>query len=360
MPRFNILKQCPIVESARINVLRSLMDYPEDTHTHFNAEVDFDITGSWDIGLIVGPSGSGKSTIAKELFGVINVPQWNNDVSLFDNFPLTPSATANLLSSVGLSSVPAWLRPRHLLSGGEGFRADVALSLAVANHDLVVIDEFTSVVDRQVAKAISACLSKHVRREHQQLVCISCHYDVLDWLQPDWVLDTMTYECSRRLLCPRPTIELEIAQVSPHEAWHLFRPHHYMTGKQSTCIKAWCAYLQGKPVGYSSYGVLPHPNFKDMMMGSRLVVLPDYQGLGIGKALENHVAAILHNRGYRVRNRTAHPGAQNMYSKDPHWRFINATRMSPGGGAKTSTISRGKVQMKLCHRITRGYEYVPL
>lgn len=357
MPRVNILRQCPIVDSARINVLRSLMDYPEDANTQFKAEFDIDLSEPWEIGLIVGPSGSGKSTIAKELFGDIHTPEWNNDISVFDNFPLTPSETANLLSSVGLSSVPAWLRPRYLLSGGEGFRADVAMSLAVSGQKLVVIDEFTSVVDRQVAKAISACLSKHARREKQQVVCISCHYDVLEWLQPNWVLDTMTYEYSRRLLCPRPSIDIEIGEVSPHKAWGLFEPHHYMKGAQPVSAHAWCAYLQGIPVGYSSYAILPNAYVKDIMMGSRLVVLPDYQGLGIGKALENYVAGVLHQRGYRVRNRTAHPGAQNMYNKDPHWRFVNVGRSSKL--SRTSTIARARTQNKLCHRITRGYEYVP-
>ena len=52
------------------------------------------------------------------------------------------------LASVGLGDVPAWLRPYAVLSNGERFRADLARIVAEAPAR-VVVDEFTSVVDRQ-------------------------------------------------------------------------------------------------------------------------------------------------------------------------------------------------------------------
>jgi ABC-type ATPase with predicted acetyltransferase domain len=56
--------------------------------------------------------------------------------------------------------------------------------------DMVVIDEFTSVVDRQVAQVASHTVQKAVRRTPgRQFVAVTCHYDVTDWLQPDWVYD---------------------------------------------------------------------------------------------------------------------------------------------------------------------------
>jgi ABC-type ATPase with predicted acetyltransferase domain len=53
-----------------------------------------------------------------------------------------------------LNSVPSWYKPYQVLSNGEKFRADLARKL----KSNTVIDEFTSVVDRTVAKAASVSL----------------------------------------------------------------------------------------------------------------------------------------------------------------------------------------------------------
>src|SRR5205085_5372222 len=76
---------------------------------------------------------------------------------------------------------------------------------------LVCFDEFTSVVDRNVAKVCSAAIAKGIRRSHLpcRFVAVTCHYDVAAWLEPDWILDIATCELQRRCL-RRPAIELEI------------------------------------------------------------------------------------------------------------------------------------------------------
>lgn len=58
-----------------------------------------------------------------------------------------------------------------------------------------VIDEYTSVVDRTVAKAASVALSRYVNNNDIENVVIStCHRDIVEWLEPDWVIDTDTGE----------------------------------------------------------------------------------------------------------------------------------------------------------------------
>ena len=91
-----------------------------------------------------------------------------------------------LLSSVGFSSPPAWLRPYGVLSNGEQFRATLARALA-EKSDLCVFDEFTSVVDRVVGQIGSAAVAKTIRRRGSKFVAVTCHDDVLEWLDPDWV-----------------------------------------------------------------------------------------------------------------------------------------------------------------------------
>jgi ABC-type ATPase with predicted acetyltransferase domain len=121
--------------------------------------------------------------------------KWSPSRSLLDDFPAKMSIedVTKLLTSVGFSSPPSWLRPFKVLSTGEQFRAHMARCLAEGDGDTVVVDEFTSVVDRQVAKVVSHCVQKTVRRrKSQQLVAVSCHHDVVDWLQPDWILNPHT------------------------------------------------------------------------------------------------------------------------------------------------------------------------
>jgi ABC-type ATPase with predicted acetyltransferase domain len=123
-----------------------------------------------------------------------------------------------LINSVGFSSPPAWVRPFHVLSTGEQFRVSVARALAErlitgetpeGGRGLVVLDEFTSVVDRTVAQIGCAAIARTLRREGEggrlpQLVAVTCHYDVEEWLQPDWTYSPVTNLFQWRSIGTRP------------------------------------------------------------------------------------------------------------------------------------------------------------
>jgi ABC-type ATPase with predicted acetyltransferase domain len=91
---------------------------------------------------------------------------------------------------MGLSSVPSWLRPYSQLSNGEQYRASLAYKVSKARDgDMILIDEYTSVVDRTVAKAMSYSLQKYIRRTGKKIILASCHFDILEWLMPDWIIN---------------------------------------------------------------------------------------------------------------------------------------------------------------------------
>ena len=189
----------------------------------------------WNIGVIYGSSGSGKTTILNQM-GELSKSNFDSNKSLISNFDfLDPKGAARLLSSMGLSSVPTWLRPFNLLSNGEQFRADIAYKVAKANDDdVILIDEFTSVVDRDVAKSMSFAIQKYLRRNNKRMIVASCHYDVMEWLTPDWVCSPQKNEGSLErgqwLRQSRPKIKLQVSRVES-SAWDLFKKHHYMTEK---------------------------------------------------------------------------------------------------------------------------------
>jgi ABC-type ATPase with predicted acetyltransferase domain len=98
---------------------------------------------------------------------------------------------------------PDWLKAYKSLSQGEKMRVDIARALCL-NQNLLVFDEFTSVVDREIAKVSAFAISKAVRRSNKKFISVTCHYDVVDWLQPDWVFCTDTMEFDRKKELDRP------------------------------------------------------------------------------------------------------------------------------------------------------------
>jgi ABC-type ATPase with predicted acetyltransferase domain len=82
-------------------------------------------------------------------------------------------------------------------------RVDIARALCL-NQDQIVFDEFTSVVDREIAKVSAFAISKAVRRSSKKFIAVTCHYDVVEWLDPDWVFCTDTMEFSRKKEAGRP------------------------------------------------------------------------------------------------------------------------------------------------------------
>ncbi|WP_051710361.1 AAA family ATPase [Streptomyces sp. NRRL S-350] len=354
----------PIHSSARVLQASGLFDVPIEAKTTLSWDADLPLEDKdWNVGLIVGPSGSGKSTLARHLWPdqLATTYDWSTDRSLMDDFPAKMSVRqiVALLNAVGLSSPPAWLRPHHTLSNGEAFRATIARALAETDDaDTVVIDEFTSVVDRQVAKVASHTVQKTVRRQKRQLVAVTCHYDVEDWLQPDWVYDVAAGSFSWRSVQPHPELELRIHRVD-RAVWPTFSRHHYLSADLAKSAQCYGGWIDGQLVAFTSYIHLPHSKIRDMKMAHRTVVLPDFQGLGIAGKMVEFVGQSLHEKGYRFRRVIAHPAVIAYCLRSPRWR----ENEKPGG---RSNLRSRSVSPALRARfadprrlLTRSFEYQP-
>lgn len=360
MPRAHIVRRAPINDSFRVQQVRGMFDVPPSKDVVVEWDVNLPIEGKqWQIGVIVGPSGSGKTTIAGELFKDAYIHEgfdWPKDKSVLDGFPesVEGKSVTEALSSVGFSSPPHWLKSWHVLSNGQKFRAELA---RVLSHDAetVVFDEFTSVIDRDVAKVCCAAVSKVLRRRQRpRLVALSCHYDILDWLQPDWVYDVGTGRFESRSLQRRPAINLEIHKADP-SAWSLFRGHHYLTADINKACRCFVATWDGRPVAFTAYLHFPHPKSRNLKRIHRTVVLPDFQGVGIGNALTEWLGTYLRGRGYRVTSVTSHPAMIAHRHRSRKWKVLReVSRVSRSRGPNTIFGSyRGS-----SNRLTATFEFV--
>lgn len=185
-------KDTPLVSKVSLNEFTDMVaknfDYDFDGESKvYPFELPKELPKKFGILCIVGASGSGKSTLLKEF------DTWEysyptkkfNEDSIVSNFNDCDEACRKL-SAVGLNSMPVWCRPRNVLSVGEGFRSDLALNL----DSYMIFDEFTSTIDRNVAKSTSNGIQRYIRENglHNIVFC-SCHKDYIPFLNPDFIID---------------------------------------------------------------------------------------------------------------------------------------------------------------------------
>lgn len=347
MPVVDLVKRCDVSQSPRALQLQSMFDVPPNKRHELRWKIDVPIESfDWNIGLIVGASGSGKTSIATEMFGKAAMDfadglKWGKP-SVVDDFnpKLSIEAISETCQSVGFNTIPAWLRPYRVLSNGEQFRVKLARLLLEYDKDTpIVFDEFSSVVDRQVAKIASHAIQKAIRRHHKKFVAVSCHSDIIDWLQPDWVLDVSMNTFTRRSLRRRPDINVRIGHT-PYSTWRMFAPFHYLTADMHRNARCFLLECEGRPAAFAGVIHTPHatPNLKAV---SRLVTLPDYQGLGLAFVLVETLAAAYAALGWSLHTRPAHPTLIRNFDKSPLWKMTQRPGQYAKPGLTPSSLAAG-------------------
>lgn len=322
MSQIDITIDSVVSTSIRSRQIAASFDVPVTEKSKLEWRFDFPIEADdWNVGLIVGPSGSGKSTVLKHVWGDVREFEWNG-ASVVDDFASNKSIEeiVSACGAVGFNTIPAWMRPFRVLSNGERFRVDLARRLLELS-DPIVVDEFTSVVDRQVAQIASHAVQKLVRKNNRKFVAVGCHYDVIDWLQPDWILDMATRSFTRRRLQRRPDIECTISRV-PYAAWHMFAPFHYMSASLHRAARCFGLWANERLVSFAGVLVMPHPKVRDIMRVSRAVTLPDWQGIGLNMCLLSKLGAAYAGIGKRLRTYPAHPQFVRTFQRSKEWRQV--------------------------------------
>lgn len=366
-------------DSYRAARVKSLFNCEDGYRFDLDVELPIEEVPDWKLGVVVGPSGSGKTSIGHALlpdapfYDGARPDDWPADAPIID--AIDPEgdfdAVTGALSAVGLGSVPAWMRPYSALSNGERFRADLA-RIICEGPTQIVIDEFTSVVDRQIALVGALAFAKAWRRTGGQAVLLTPHYDVLDALQPDWSYDTGDHHFARGWLQPRPRFEVEIRQTD-WRYWPLFEPHHYLKAAPMTGGRCYVATVDGELVAHLGMASV-NTGGRAEARACRLVVMPEWQGAGVGMRFLNRVCEIQRRcePGARlsypstVLFHTSHPGLCAALRRDPKWRQVSAKLHGSSKAASVASIrkaaaKRGKASIGTGYgghfRAVQGFRY---
>ena len=316
--------------------------YPYEFHEALKEIDDFSIL------CIVGASGAGKSTFAK-YYGVDEKAVWDNNKCILSNIDDNPDLAVEKLCATGLNSIPTWTKPYYVLSVGERFRASLAKKLKSG----CVIDEFTSNVDRNVALSCSVSIGKYIRKHNlKRCVFISCHKDFLDCLCPDYIIDlddAVIYD-SRRLV--RRKFELSVYEkTNKAEIWNIFKRHHYLSSDLNVASRCFVGYLNDELVACCY--VLPQMGgtITNSWRIHRLVILPDYQGLGIATKLINYIGDLFAYYNKNLYLRTSHIKLIQYMLKSDNWK---------GDGKLTTSRDQPNIGIKAVKsdRLSTSFKYV--
>lgn len=306
-----ITRSSKIVSTARLKQLEGMFDVQPSAMETLTWEVNLDLPSEWNIGVIVGASGSGKSTIAEwlakelgtRLIGgrdkqgkILDPWEWPADRCIVDGFPAPRGRPAagreghhraaverGILQPAGVAAtvprpeqraaIPRQPGPHHRGVGQD--RHHGRIQLGGGSHGRA---------DRIRRRGeVGPTARRQIHRGHLPRGCRRV------------VGAGLGVRGANGQACPgaAPPIELEICRVET-KAWEIFKPHHYLTAKLHPTAACFGAFYRGELIGFDAW--LPFVgrlrDGRKARRGHRTVVLPDYQGVGIGAALFNHNASL--------------------------------------------------------------------
>ena len=132
----------------------------------------------------------------------------------------------------------------------------------------------------------------------------------------------------------------------------MFRNYHYLDGKLGAGVRCYVAVYQNKPIAFIA--VVSIRMRVTYYRVSRLVVLPDYQGIGVGKRLLNFIAK-LYTSQTKIPFYILTSNPQIIRGNMENWKIKRCGHASKGrGNTKINNEIRGSLSR---NRITVSLQY---
>lgn len=138
----------------------------------------------------------------------------------------------------------------------------------------------------------------------------------------------------------------------------MFRKYHYLNTDLHQAAEQYVGIINGHMVCHT--GVIQFPMRKGWKRVHRLVVLPDYQGIGVGTRFIKEIAKIYHNKDMEFNLTTTTPSLIHALLKDDDWRLNRHGRELSGskGYARYKNNNLGHLsKSNSSHRITYSFFY---
>jgi GNAT superfamily N-acetyltransferase len=160
----------------------------------------------------------------------------------------------------------------------------------------------------------------------------------------------------------KPQLDIEVYEIPKDlksKYWEIFKKHHYLDGAINKGARCWVAYLWGNPVAFNSVLAMPSGSLKRAWREHRLVVLSDYQGMGIGSAMSECVGEILLSEGKRFFSKTANIKLGSYRNAKPKWRPTSKNGIARKDHLKSKRENyNNMINKKLSLRVCYSHEYI--
>jgi GNAT superfamily N-acetyltransferase len=148
--------------------------------------------------------------------------------------------------------------------------------------------------------------------------------------------------------------EIAVFRCDGAAMWPMFARHHYLSDRYAG-HGAIIGLLDDRPVAFASFiaypsGTIPQPARRE----HRTVVLPDYQGMGIGVRVSEFLGTMMLRDGYRFFSKTSHPRMGEYRNISPLWKPTVKNEIARSSEGDHGRFTRWQVK----HTKSYSHEFV--
>lgn len=136
----------------------------------------------------------------------------------------------------------------------------------------------------------------------------------------------------------------------------MFSKYHYLSDSFNIAAKVFICFANDNLCGFCAALPFPHPKIKNVYREHRTVVLPDFQGVGIGHKFSNWVAEYFIKHGKRYVSTTSNPALIHARCKDAKWVLKEMPKRK--NLPKNAKVSKISFKSNSHNRITASFEYI--
>jgi GNAT superfamily N-acetyltransferase len=148
-------------------------------------------------------------------------------------------------------------------------------------------------------------------------------------------------------------LEIKVSLCNGRKLWPIFAPFHYLRSDYHG-HGALLATIDEQVVGFASYisfpsGTISQPSRRE----HRTVIIPDFQGMGIGVKLSDFLGEFCLKEGFRFFSKTTHPRMGEYREKSDLWKATSKNRLQ-----RNDTKTQFKRNWEIRTVASYSHEYV--